>query len=51
MLNELDNQYVIITHLSQRTYIVEAKKILKGKSSPELYQKTILLMDRKHHLK
>jgi len=51
MLNELDNQYVIITHLSQRTYIVEAKKILKEKLSPELYQKTILLMDRKHHIK
>lgn len=51
MLNELDNQYVIVTHLSQRTYIVEAKKILKEKLSPALYDKTILLMDRKHHLR
>lgn len=49
MLKELDNQYVIITHLSQRTYIVEAKKTLKEKLSPELYAKSVLLMDRKHH--
>jgi len=51
MVNELDNQYIIVTHLSQRTYIVEAKKILKEKLSPALYDKTILLMDRKHHFK
>ena len=51
MLNELDNQYIIVTHLSQRTYIVEAKKILKEKLPPALFEKTILLMDRKQHLK
>ncbi|OQA00362.1 MAG: ribonuclease Z [Planctomycetes bacterium ADurb.Bin401] len=51
MLNELDNQYVIVTHLSQRTYIVEAKKMLKEKLSKELFEKTVLLMDRKHHLR
>ncbi|MEN6384153.1 MAG: MBL fold metallo-hydrolase [Phycisphaerales bacterium] len=51
LLHELDNQYVIVTHLSQRTYIVEAKKILKEKLSPALYEKTFLLMDRKHHIR
>jgi len=51
MVGELDNQHVIVTHLSQRTYIVEAKRMLKEKLSPELYAKTVLLMDRKHHIK
>jgi ribonuclease Z len=51
MLDELENQYVIVTHLSQRTYIVEAKKILKEKLSPPLFEKTFLLMDRKHHIR
>jgi ribonuclease Z len=51
MVGELDNQHVIVTHLSQRTYIVEAKKMLKERLSPALYEKTILLMDRKHHVK
>ncbi len=51
MLHELDNQYVIITHLSQRTYIVEAKKLLKEKLSPKLFEKSYLLMDRKRHVR
>ncbi|MGA2915634.1 MAG: MBL fold metallo-hydrolase [Sedimentisphaerales bacterium] len=48
MLDELDNQYVVITHLSQRTGIVEAKKILKGKLDDKLSEKVVLLMDRKN---
>ena len=47
MLTEMDNQYVIITHLSQRTRITEAKKILKEKLNSQLYEKVILLMDKK----
>ncbi len=51
MLGELDNEHVIITHLSQRTYIVDAKRILKEKLSPALYEKTVLLMDKKSPLR
>ncbi len=48
MLGELNNQYVVVTHLSQRTGIVAARKILKEKLDSELYKKVILLMDRKN---
>ena len=48
MLGELDNQYIIITHLSQRTGIAEARKILKEKLNSQLYEKVVLLMDRKN---
>jgi ribonuclease Z len=48
MLGELDNQYIIITHLSQRTGIAEARKILKEKLNSQLYKKVVLLMDRKN---
>jgi ribonuclease Z len=48
MLDELDNQYIVITHLSQRTGIVEAKRILKEKLNDRLYGKVMLLMDRKN---
>lgn len=51
MLSELDNEYVVITHLSQRVYIVEAKKILKEKLSSALFEKSVLLMDRKNQLR
>jgi ribonuclease Z len=46
MLGRLDNEHIIITHLSSRTGIGAAKKILKKKLGAELYKKTILLMDR-----
>jgi ribonuclease Z len=48
MLSELDNQYIVITHLSQRTGIVEAKRILRERLDNRLYEKVILLMDRKN---
>jgi len=48
MLGELDNQYIVITHLSQRTGIAEARKILKEKLNSQLYEKVVLLMDRKN---
>ena len=50
MLAELDNEYIILTHLSQRTHILDAKKILKEKLSPAIYEKTVLLMDKKSRL-
>jgi len=51
MIGEFENEYVIITHLSQRTYIMDAKKILKEKLSPALYEKSVLLMDKKSRLR
>ena len=48
MLAEFENEYVIITHLSQRTHILDAKKILKEKLSPALYEKSVLLMDKRN---
>ncbi len=51
MLAELDNEYVILTHLSQRTHILDAKKILKERLSPAIYEKTVLLMDKKSRLR
>ncbi|MGD0784234.1 MAG: MBL fold metallo-hydrolase [Sedimentisphaerales bacterium] len=50
MLAEFENEYVIITHLSQRTHILDAKKILKEKLSPAIYEKSVLLMDKKSRL-
>lgn len=48
MLEELDNQYVVITHLSQRTGISAAKKLLKQKLDDKLNEKVVLLMDKKN---
>ena len=48
MVKNLDNEHIIITHLSQRTHIGQAKKILKEKLGDELYPKVLMLMDRKH---
>jgi ribonuclease Z len=47
MINDFDNEYIIVTHLSQRTAIQEAKKILKAKLDSRVYEKVILLMDKK----
>ncbi len=46
MINEFDNQHTIITHMSQRTFIGQAKKILKEKLSKKQYEKIIILMDK-----
>jgi ribonuclease Z len=51
MLGEFENEYIVVTHLSQRTYIMDAKRILKEKLSPALYEKTVLLMDKKSPLR
>jgi ribonuclease Z len=48
MMKGLDNEHIIITHLSQRTHIGQAKKILKEKLGAELYSRVLMLMDRKY---
>ena len=51
MLTEMDNQYIVVTHLSQRTHITEAKRVLKEKLNSQLYEKVILLMDKKNRFR
>ena len=48
MVKSFDNEHIIVTHLSQRTHIGEAKKILREKLGQELYSRIIILMDRKY---
>lgn len=48
LAKELDNEHIIITHLSQRTHIGQAKKILREKLGKELYSRVLILMDRKY---
>lgn len=51
LLGRMRNEVVLITHLTQRTGIAEAKRMLKEKLSEEVYQKIIVLMDRKNREK
>jgi len=51
MLEEFDNEYIIVTHLSQRTFIQDARKILKARLSKEQWEKVVLLMDRKNRFR
>ena len=48
LLEPLENEHIIITHLSQRTSIREAKKLIKQKLPADIYSKIILLMDRQN---
>lgn len=47
LIERMDNEHVIVTHLSQRMGIGEAKSILRKRLSKQAYAKTMLLMDRK----
>ncbi|MBN2065053.1 MAG: hypothetical protein JW745_09650 [Sedimentisphaerales bacterium] len=46
MLKECNNEHVIITHLSRRTFIRDAKRVIKSKFAPEIYKKVIFFMER-----
>lgn len=48
LISRLDNEHIIITHMTQRTGINEIRKILRQKLSSERYEKIILLMDPKN---
>jgi ribonuclease BN (tRNA processing enzyme) len=45
LIEKLQNEYVIITHTTQRTPMRDIRRILKEAISPEKYDKVILLMD------
>ncbi|MCE5185228.1 MAG: hypothetical protein LLF76_03785 [Planctomycetaceae bacterium] len=47
LLDRMQNEVVIITHLTQRTGIGEIKKMLKAKLSEEAFKKIIILMERR----
>jgi len=47
LIETLQNEHIIITHATQRTPMVEIRKVLKDTLSPEKYDKVILLMDKR----
>jgi ribonuclease Z len=44
MVEQLDNEYVVVTHLTQRTAMREIRRILKKSVSEEKYRRMTLLM-------
>lgn len=51
MLERMQNEHIIITHLTHRTSIYEARKMLQKRLPSEVYKKVIILMDRKNWVK
>jgi len=47
LLSDLDNEHIIVTHVTHRTSLREAKKILKQTLPPKVYKKTTLFMDER----
>lgn len=47
LLQRMENEHIIITHLSQRISVAEAAKILKQKLPSNIYKKITILMERK----
>lgn len=47
LLGPLNNEHIVVTHLTQRTSIAQAKKIMQKKLPSELYDKIMILMDRR----
>ena len=45
MISNLDNEHIVITHLTQRTRLSEIRSILKKKLGQDRYRKVLLLMD------
>jgi ribonuclease Z len=45
LIKKLENEHIVITHLTQRTSMAEIRKILKQKVDKEYCEKIILLMD------
>jgi ribonuclease Z len=47
LVEKLQNEYIIVTHTTQRTPMREIRRILKEALPPEKYDKIILLMDKR----
>jgi ribonuclease Z len=48
LLERMNNEVILITHLTQRTSIDEARKMLQHKLPADIFKKIIILMDRKN---
>lgn len=48
LLERMNNEHIVITHLTQRTSVGQARAMLKQKMPPELFKKVKILMDRKY---
>jgi ribonuclease Z len=48
LLERMNNQTIIMTHLTQRTSVGEAKAMLRKRLPAEVFKKMIILMDRKY---
>ena len=48
MLEKLNNEHIIVTHVTQRTMLSEARKLLRKKLPAELVKKITFLMDYKN---
>jgi ribonuclease Z len=47
LVDGLDNEHIVITHMTQRTSMGEIRKILKQKLAGKTYDKVALLMDKR----
>ncbi len=47
LIGKLRNEYIVITHTTQRTAMRDIRRILKEALPPEKYDKIILLMDKR----
>jgi ribonuclease Z len=47
LIGKLKNEYIVITHTTQRTPMQDVRRILKEALPPEKYDRVILLMDKK----
>jgi ribonuclease Z len=46
LMERMENEAIIITHLTHRTSVVEARKMLEKRLPAEVFKKIIILMDR-----
>jgi ribonuclease Z len=47
LLDNMENKYIIVTHTTHRTPMADIRKILKDSLPEQIYQKTILFMDKR----
>ncbi|MHC4258769.1 MAG: MBL fold metallo-hydrolase [Planctomycetota bacterium] len=48
LMERMENETIVITHLTHRTNVLEARKMLLKSLPAEVFKKVIILMDRSH---
>ena len=48
LLERMENEHIVMTHLTHRTNVVEARKMLQKRLPSKVFKKVIILMDRSH---